>query len=585
MYVNNRDQINYHNFLKNARSKSGASQSQVAAGLYTSSAYNRAELGVRIPEKLMRDRLTARLGFSGEHYVEYLGLEELQQWKQRQDIVSAIAEKDIETAETVLESYEKLADLTNTVQLQFIKSMRFFILQAKGASKEELLMQVQDAVRCTVANVDKALVGVHLLADQELNLIAESMRLQPHTGVVSDESTWRILEYQKLITYMDHSFMENLAKVKVYPKVTSFICKEVLKEGVSACHLRDAWKLCDTSLELLFDTHRLYYFIELLEYKKAILYRLQEDEMDDRETDEIEAALKETIILERKWKAYFKEYELPLYIEDSTYLYWETECYSAVEVLESRRKMLGLPRRTLCDGICTERSLIRIERTNLSPSMYILNNLFERMGLCAEYRRGTLVSWDTEVLNIYKELSESLNDFCKETSGECIEKLKKELCMELSFNQQEIRRTENLRAEKCNEFEKESFGEMLEDTLECTLPIWALYNQKGDLPWYYTRSELACIHDLAFLVRSEHSECCVEIIQNYCKKQMEYPIHPTKIATLELLLGGLISYLRTIGEEERAKSLRLNLFKSCLFYRRMPFALEHPEETQVMIIE
>ena len=157
--------------------------------------------------------------------------------------------------------------------------------------------------------------------------------------------------------------------------------------------------------------------------------------------------------------------------------------------------------------------------------------------------------------------------------------------MELSFNQQEIRRTENLRAEKCNEFEKESFGEMLEDTLECTLPIWALYNQKGDLPWYYTRSELACIHDLAFLVRSEHSECCVEIIQNYCKKQMEYPIHPTKIATLELLLGGLISYLHTIGEKEQAKSLRFNLFKSCLFYRRMPFALEHPVETQVMILE
>ena len=64
MYVNNRDQINYHKFLKNARSKSGASQSQVATGLYTSSAYNRAELGVRVPEKLMRDRLTSRLGFS-----------------------------------------------------------------------------------------------------------------------------------------------------------------------------------------------------------------------------------------------------------------------------------------------------------------------------------------------------------------------------------------------------------------------------------------------------------------------------------------------------------------------------------------
>lgn len=585
MYVNNRDQINYHRFLKNARIKSGATQSQVASGLYTSSSYNRAELGVRVPEKLMRDRLTSRMGFSNERYVEYLGLEEFQQWQQRQEIVMAIAEEKTEMAENLLKDYEKIADLENAVQLQFIKSMRFFILQMKGASEKELFVHVQQAVECTVANIDKALIGVHLLAEQELNLIAEYMRLQRYAGVPSNESTWRILEYQKLITYMNHSFMENLTKVKVYPKVTCFICEELLKEDASEHRLLEAWKLCDRSLKLLKDTHRLYYYIEVLEFKKEILYRLRKCGTETVSREQIDAELQKTIILEMKWKACYEEHDLPFYMKDSTYLYWETECHNAAEILEVRRKMLQLPRATLCDGICTERSLIRIEKTSLSLSMYVLNNLFERMGLCAEYRRGPLVSWDTEVLGWYKELTEVLNGSV-EGSGEIyLEKLKKGLSMNLSFNQQEIKRAENICASGKETVSTEMLQKEMEDALECTLPMWALYNQKENFNGYYTHSELACIYDLAFSICGTHSERCAEILRAYCEENMERGLHPTKLGVLEFLMGGLASYLRAIGEEKKAEHLRWKLIKSCLFYKRVPFELENPEKKQVMMIE
>ena len=585
MYVNNRDQINYHRFLKNARTKSGASQAQVASGVCTASSYNRAELGVRVPEKLMRDRFTSRMGFSSERYVEYLGLEEFQQWQKRQNIVMAIAEGKMETAETLLEDYEKITDLENAVQLQFIKSMRFFILQKKGASEKELFIHVQQAVECTVLNIDKALIGVHLLADQELNLIAEYMRLQKYMGVPSNESTWRILEYQKLITYMNHSFMEDLTKVKVYPKVTCFICEELLKEDASEYRLLEAWKLCDKSMKLLKDTHRLYYFLEILEFKKEILCRLRECGAETVRAETIDEELQKTIMLEMKWKAYYEEYDLPFYMNDSTYLYWETECYNAAEVLGKRRKMLQLPRATLCDGICTERSLIRIEKTSLSLSMYVLNNLFERMGLCAEYRRGQVVSWETDVLKIYQELTEALNNSVVETSEMHLEKLRNELNMNLSFNQQEIKRAENICAARKETVSAETLQKEIEDALECTLPVWALYNQKSNVSAYYTRSELACIHDLAFMVCGSHSEYCAAIIKAYCEEHIEKGLHPAKIGMIEFLMGGLTSYLYAMGDEEKAKHLRWKLMKSCLFYKRIPFELENPEKKQVMLIE
>lgn len=585
MYVNERDQINYHGFLRSARVKSGASQSQVAKGLYTSSSYNRAELGVRVAEKTMRDRLTSRMGFSGERYVEYLGQAELQQWQLRKRIVRAIAEKDIETAETVYIELEKITDKDNSVQVQFIKSMHFFLLKLRDASKEELFASVREAVACTVKNIDQALVGKHLLADQELDLIAEYMSLQPYVGNPTNEHTWRILEYQKLITYMNTAKMEDLLKVKVYPKVTYLICQSLLKEEVPLYKLHDALQLCDKSLKLLEDTHRLYYFIEIQECKKEILYCMQQLEENETEKVRIWTTWKECAQKEVEWKDYYESAGISPYMEDSTYLYWENECHGAVEVIENRRKMFRIPRATLCEGICTERSLIRIERDHHNPSMFILNSLFERMGLCAEYRRGQIVCTDTEVLGIYENLIRSVNVFCADESKRYLGELKKGLCMDLAFNQQEVKRIEAVCANKAEICQLEDLYKQTVEALEYTMPIWALYPHKHDATAYYTRSELACIYDLAFMVHGEHSERCVEIIKEYCQKEIEEGMQPEKLGVLEFLLNGLISYLETTGEQEKAEALQKELIDTCLFYKRMPYVLTHEENVNPMWIE
>lgn len=584
MYINNRDQVNYHEFLKNARTKCGVSQLEVSRGLYTSSSYNRAELGVRVPEKLMRDRLTSRMGISGERYVEYLCLVELQQWKLRKNLVKAIAEKDAERAKSVLTELENIMDKDNKVQVQFINSMRFSLLQLENASNEDLFASVDLAVACTVEHIDEALAGKHLLSGQELDLIAERMRLMPCTET-ANETTWRILEFQKLITYMDNSFMENLEKVKVYPKVTCFICELLLKEETALYKLRDAWKLCDIALTLLTDMHRLYYFVELLEYKKEIFYRMMNYGIDEEEENEIHQNLVNTLEQEKLWKNYYDEYGISYYTENSLYLYWETECQSAVEVLEARRKMMRIPRAILCEGICTERSLIRIERTNYSPSMFVLNGLFERMGLCAEYRRGQLVTNNVDLLETYRKLTNAANVYCEKDCDTYVEELKKGLSMDISFNRQEMERIEAICADKKGCLSEEEMHEKIVDALECTLPTWALYNHKGSCGTYFTRSELACISDLAFMVHGEHSERCVEIIKTYCEENMQGEIEPAKLGIVEFLANGLAAYLISIGEEDKAKTLQWELMKVCFSYKRMPFSLVHDKETQVMWIE
>lgn len=584
MYINERDEMNFHEFIKSARDWLGASQSEVAKGLCTNTSLHRAETGTRIPEKMMRDRLLSRMGFHGERHVEYLCLVELQQLRIRQEIVQAIATGDIITAETKLKELEQFG-YDNVVQKQFVKTMEFLILQQSGASREELCKCVKAAIDLTVPNIDKALVGRHMLAEQELNLIAEYIRLQTLVDKKANENSWRVLEYQKLIFYINHSHMENLVKVKVYPKIICYMCKSQLKEQVSLNKLRESLKLCDKALELLLDTHRLYYFYELLECRREILERMLECQLAFLEKTEVEARLTENTKLEKLWKAQYGTYGVSPYMKDFCYMYWETECHSAVEVIETRRKMLRIPRKVLREGICTERSLIRIERTNYNPSIYVLTNLFERMGLCGEYRCGQLVTTDIHLLNVYKALVDAVNQYNKEETDICLNELQSDLSMLISHNQQEINRIISIHECRRGNISPNQFYEQMVDALECTIPIWALYHPKNSMEMYLTRSELCCICDLAFHGQGKDTERCVEIVREICQKEIEQGIHPTHLGIMEFLLNHFTAYLKEKGENTETERLQNELIRTCLLQKRMPYTFIHPEQVNAMWIE
>lgn len=67
-----KDEINFHGFLVATRQIHNVSLKQLAEGLCSESEMQRVEKGERLPEKLMRDRIVARLGISDDNY-EKLG--------------------------------------------------------------------------------------------------------------------------------------------------------------------------------------------------------------------------------------------------------------------------------------------------------------------------------------------------------------------------------------------------------------------------------------------------------------------------------------------------------------------------------
>lgn len=564
MYVNDRDQINYHGFLKVLREMQGANLKQVAEGICSDSEISRMEMGDRLPEKLMRDRVTSRLGVSGEEYEEYLRPEEYRQWEICMYILDCINKGDVEGAEKGVEEFDKIAD-QNPVQEQFADTMRYMLAQMKGASTDLLRALIELAIVHTVPDIDAAFAGVQLLADQELNLIMEYTHLREYYGE-EDEFEWRLSQYKRILAYVDQSYMDIIGKSKIYPRVAQYVCDWVLKENPSLNNLEYAFELCNKSIEFLRDASRLYYFVELLEYRKEIIVRMCEIGLDKVRTDELQVIFEKDTECETLFKKLYMESDVPIYMQNFTYLYVETECNSAVEVIRTRRHMMKMSRLKVSDNICTEKTVERFENYTHSPSIVIIRDIFERIGLCAEYRRARVITDNAELLRLSNEIIKYINDYDVEKIEVCLNELSDKLHLEISFNKQEVKRYENKLLLFKDEIDVDEFNKRNLEALQCTVPLDAILRPGKK---YFTRSELTCMYSLAFSASGSVPDKCLSIIEDMCMEMLEKEIDANRIIVIELLMSKLAS---RYGSEERydiSNRLSEKLLKECLRHRRM----------------
>ena len=566
MYVNERGEVNYHGFIKALRERQQVFTEVACKGVCTVSGWNRFENGNRLAEKLMGDRLVARLGVSGEKYEDYLQPKEYFRWLHRMRIVQAIENMDLSKAKEELEAYE-ISCVHNCLNSQFIHAMRYMILMKEDASDEVLLEEISAAVKCTVPNVQKGLAGAQLLCDQEVNLILEQMRRMVPKKSVVDVSAWRISEYEKLLTYIDGSHWENLQKAKVYPKIACYMGQLLLERETTEVELRRGLEVGHHAMELLRDTSRSFYLIEICETREALATRLLAMEIDSAERTTLESMLQENAEWKNALKELCEEHNLKTHMSDFCYLYYETECYNMVEVMEKRRTMLGLSRVRLSDGICNDRTIIRCEREGRNLSVEVMRRLYEKLGLCAEYRRAQMVTTDVEVVNAYyNELMRSLNRQDYENALNCLQELKRKSDLSLLYNKQEIERVENYVLYHSKRIDAKEFAERVVATLGYTIDIAKLETCKT---YYFTRAELWCLHDIAFEVESEVTESCLKIIEKICSDAMKVDLGDSGLFTYEYMMERMASQLGDWHRYEESDEMSRIILKECLKHYRI----------------
>ena len=566
MAQHTKDEINFHGFLTAMKNMQHVSYSTLGKGIYTTNVVGKIVRGELLPRKLSRDRIVARLGVSGEGYEDYLPMEEYADWQLRQDILKCIEEKDVDKLSALLEKLESMK--LDKVEKQFLETMRYMMLKMQNATEEKLCKTIETAVSYTIPVIDEGFPKKLLLADQEINLLIEYVSLHRYGASEEDNRSWRFKRYVDIFRYIEQSKIDNIGKAKVYPKLVFYVCQEYQDNFVNIDDVRRCLELCNDAIELLRNTRKLYYFVELLETRQWLIARLLESNVISDET--LECELRKVSAVSQEWAEVlidlYIEYDVSPYMEDFGYLYLETESYCINDIVRIRRKMLGLTQLQVAEGACDERTVRRTERHQMDPQMYAVRGMFKNLGLYPEYVRARVISTDPEALELRRAVAKYNNEKDAIKWEKALTELEPKLCMDIVQNEQAVRRNRILLEECKGNVTKFESVEKLKEIIEITLPLQCVTNT---LDRYLTIEEISCLHNIAVRIGKTERNIFFEALYEYCYEQLKTRHISKRIGVHDLLITAIASYLGNRGEYRVSTELSVEMIRASLSNRRM----------------
>ena len=562
-----KDEINFHRFLNATRQLHNVTLDQVCEGLCSRSMMLRIESGDRLPEKQMRDRILSRMGVIIEGYEDYLSIDEYEQWELRQKLLGSIERKEFVKAEQYLEKY-RIYEKQNVVEEQYCKAMELMLLQLQNAPLAKQQPVIERAVKLTMSHIGNHLSEKVLLSEQELNLLIEYVRLRPYNGKPEEEFRWRCGQYKDIMNYIEHSRLDSFCRAKVYPKAVSYLCEKILEKSDRIEDWKEGIEACNQAIELLRDSRRLYYFIELVASLEKLVnkYEAYLDEDDKQgERNNFREGLEEKLAWRDVIMELYTEYQVTPYMEHFCHLYWGMESYCIGDIIRTRRQMFGMTKEQLCEGICGIKTLTRLELKQAKTQMPIVRALFKRLGLCAEYIRARVITSDYEVLKLAEECVRYENNYQMEEWIWRLKELEQKLCMDIPQNKQFIKNSYCALRLQLRKISKEQYMKEMLEALEYTIPLE--YVMKPGKK-FLSREERTYIHNIGINIGAVKDNPYMLVIANICKENDLENDLGGHIRKYEFLLTSIISYLGNIGDYEKSEELSKKLMKKSLQYRR-----------------
>lgn len=363
---------------------------------------------------------------------------------------------------------------------------------------------------------------------------------------------------RELLAFVENGVYDELSRVKIYPKIAFCYLREMFagQSGRIAEEITESLRICNRAIEMLRDTGRAFYLLELLEMKCRILGTVGNDGDERRESMELADLL----------RGLYEEYEVPVYMQDCVYLYRQRWVFYIGDVLRIRRSMYGMTQEELCKGICAAKTLRRSEKMERTMHRDSLGALMNRLGLSKEYQRISLVTNDEDVVRMNKELSVRRNNFEVEKARKLLRQIEEKVSVAIPENKQyfiEVEASLDLMEGKIS---KEELAEREEEALRCTLNTKGLFDLNEI---YLTEMEMSCIRKkiqgLEGGEKRKHIDFLVQYFERYEKK---YALIDC-IVMYEFVMVSMASELANMGEHQVAIQIDKKVLRESLMCRRV----------------
>lgn len=551
------DLWDFPTLVRKAREIQHITLEDLCKGICSFSMIGRIERGERYPDKELRDRILARLGVCSDGYENFLFQEDYLVWKRKQGIVNAIEKSNYEAAENLLKYYDEAGE-TDKLGMQFSLVMRAQIMQKQNEAHERIARLCEEAVKLTVPDIDCRAVGELCLSVQELDMILEYERYCHPERLAS--------RCEEILTYIKSDMFDIYSYVKIYPKVVYYLY-------ISTPEAERDWtrtlRLCNDGIEQLRTAGRMYYLWELLEIKKEGMTKLLH-QVGDSKGAIIRQTLENIVKTTADWldalDFVHNLCETHRRMESSCYLYQQKEAYCISDVIRRRREMLGLTKKKLCEGVCSEKTIGRLEANKTKPQLAVVRQLFEKMNLSGEYQRWQIVTDDVRAFPIYDELGRCINDREFEKVEILLHKLESYISMENPINKQFRSRVEVHLAVGENRITKIEAREQLKKVLEYTIPYQSALKQ-GEK--YLTNAEIMCLLNIIVYFKEVQIGPIFYMLKDLCE-QMEHDDGISEhIALWETIMTNIASIFGSIGEYSISNTLGMKNIKECVYCYRM----------------
>ena len=484
--MNNKDaDISFHSFLFSLRMYKKIEIEEVAYGLYTKSMMYYIESGQRLPDYLMRNRILERLGINNDDYEDFLNADEYARHLEKINLEELIETRQTDKAKEVLKSLLDSCDQSHKIEYQFLLDMQGRVHKQEDAEYAILYEDYKKAVEVTMPDIDLSNIQKYLLATVEYYLLVEMIGYAVLAKTM--DITMAIGYISKIADHLIEIDIDGLNKCKVYPYIVVKLYELYKDAGYLDKNDRriSLARKVNLAISLLREKCRLYYVIELLEMHKDLSDAYSEEENNQNES------------LLDLFKSLFAEFSVEEKMGYSCYIYEGLSVYNIGQLIKSRRIMLKITRQELAKGVCTLKTLERIENNETNPQRPVFKGLLAKLRINADYRRSEIITNDYKDIVKYYDYKDSVNEKDYENVNVIINYLKRRLDKGYPENVQVLARITNVEQLRAKRISLNQFVENMKLVLKLTgIDLEAMPTIYG----YLSRSEILCLYNLMMKV-------------------------------------------------------------------------------------
>lgn len=493
---------------------------QICKGICSASLMSYIENGERIPDTLMFESLTERMGISPEVFSLMITEEEYVYHEWKNNVWGAIEREEWEYLEELLCSpVTKETFCNEKLELQFYSYVNGIYLAYKedyvGAIKALKQAAVQTQIdRFTQIKKDT------LLSLTELHILILYLFYGVKGNVLSTKQGQKL--FLNLEDYIYNGNLNLNEKAKLYPKLVC-VGAQCMENQISDDQKID---LCERAIQLSIENKTFHDLTEVLRIYIMLLEKKSDDKLkfykkhyevlcDLLESEGISARFRPEMIVVTKPKYYIMQ-----------------------EYLRYKRKSMGMGQKEVSAGVCEPETYSRIETGKRAPSRRNLEQLTDKLGITWCLLRSEIVSYEPKAFQLKFQQRIAAIEGRRQESLELLWELETHLDMNIVENYQYIKSTEYMMEYKQGMADKEETYKKLESLLYVT------QEKNNDMQEvvYYTQTELEIVgYMLRILNQLKKYQESLQLVLPILK-QMQY----SKL-DLEYQWGGFCFVLRGLS--------------------------------------